>query len=130
MLIQSPFCNLPFHDRCSFSHAHLHFTTCPSILSLAPPLSIAVTPYPAFLSPLISSLISSSNPLSHAVLQTVELYYPNADYDFETMGQLTFSFVSTVLMVVLVYWSCNPESKIFLNAEKFILKNRRSKHQD
>lgn len=45
--------------------------------------------------------------------RTVELYYPNSEYDLETIGQLSFSFIATLVIGFLVYYSCGPEGKQF-----------------
>ena len=40
--------------------------------------------------------------------QTVELYYPNENFDFRTIGQLAFSVFSTVVLIVASLWVCFP----------------------
>lgn len=57
--------------------------------------------------------------------QTVELYYPNNEYDFETVGQLSFSLFATVFVALMLYHGCNPESKLMDATEKLIRKGRR-----
>ena len=43
----------------------------------------------------------------------MELYYPNSEYDLETIGQLSFSFFSTVFIAVLVYYTCSTDKNPF-----------------
>eukprot|EP01040_Poterioochromonas_malhamensis_P004559 gene4559-4888_t len=41
--------------------------------------------------------------------QTVELYSPQADYDLETVSLVIYSFLSTVLVGLIVLYACFPE---------------------
>lgn len=43
--------------------------------------------------------------------QTVELYFPSSEYDFETISSVLFSFVSVLLTIVVTTVACFPESK-------------------
>lgn len=44
--------------------------------------------------------------------QTVELYYPHDEYDFETLGQLLFALASTLFIAVLTYYGCSNEPNL------------------
>jgi hypothetical protein len=43
--------------------------------------------------------------------QTVELYFPSSEYDFETISSVLFSFVSVLLTIVVTTVACFPDSK-------------------
>eukprot|EP00597_Dinobryon_sp_UTEXLB2267_P005524 CAMPEP_0170078204 /NCGR_PEP_ID=MMETSP0019_2-20121128/14834_1 /TAXON_ID=98059 /ORGANISM="Dinobryon sp., Strain UTEXLB2267" /LENGTH=156 /DNA_ID=CAMNT_0010290925 /DNA_START=264 /DNA_END=734 /DNA_ORIENTATION=+ len=43
--------------------------------------------------------------------QTVELYFPSSEYDFETISSVLFSFVSVLLTIVVTIVACFPDSK-------------------
>eukprot|EP01039_Chlorochromonas_danica_P014471 gene14471-16901_t len=43
--------------------------------------------------------------------QTVELYLPTSEYDFDTIASVLFSLASTGLVILLAVFACFPETK-------------------
>eukprot|EP00607_Mallomonas_marina_P004206 CAMPEP_0182429126 /NCGR_PEP_ID=MMETSP1167-20130531/25536_1 /TAXON_ID=2988 /ORGANISM="Mallomonas Sp, Strain CCMP3275" /LENGTH=201 /DNA_ID=CAMNT_0024612473 /DNA_START=204 /DNA_END=812 /DNA_ORIENTATION=- len=62
--------------------------------------------------------------------QTVELYYPNNEYDLETLGQLLFSLVSTAFIAALVYYGCSADPKGLETLKKWIPKPQSTQDDD
>jgi len=44
--------------------------------------------------------------------QTVELYFPTSEYDFETISLVVWSFVCTVIIALITIYSCFPDTTI------------------
>eukprot|EP01041_Mallomonas_annulata_P008220 gene8220-16897_t len=53
--------------------------------------------------------------------QTIELYYPNNDYDLETIAQLLFSLFATLFVASMLYFGCSTDPKVpdFVRKFKF-----------
>jgi hypothetical protein len=55
--------------------------------------------------------------------QTIELYYPDGDVTFTTLGPLLWSIVSTFVVIVLAVYACFPDNKMVLKVEKSLKGN-------